>query len=461
MADLAAVGVSGPVVFTLTNSSYNSSTGETIPITINAISGTNTDNTVTFKPSGITTISGSSATSIIKLNSASFIIFDGSKDGTSSRDLTITNTSTAATTAAIWVASTGTGGGSTNDTIKNCNISAGNSTSGATYGVALSGTTIGSAGADNDTVTIQNNGITSATISIYANGTASVSTGGLDTLMITGNTVDSNSALQNYGIEVGNALNSTINQNTVSVTSSGAFQPTGISLETGFVTSRVSRNLITSALTSATGGYGGRGITIGTGTATSALTISNNVIYGVNGSNYSSFSNSSSMGIGIGMIGGSTTLTTTTGGIGLYFNSVSMSGSMGSGSTTATTAAMYVGSGASALDVRDNVFANTQLGTGPTQKNYAIYSAAANTAFTMMDYNVYFVSNTFNAASAIPGFIGSDRSNLNAIQAGFGQNGSSLVVDPQFNGTTNLQPQLGSPGPGYWHVSLGFSHALQ
>ena len=252
---------------------------------------------------------------------------------------------------------------------------------------------------------------------------------------------------------MGNALNSTINQNTVSVTSSGRSNQPGFH-SIGFVTSRVSRNLITSALTSATGGYGGRGITIGTGTATSALTISNNVIYGVNGSNYSSFSNSSSMGIGIGMIGGSTTLTTTTGGIGLYFNSVSMSGSMGSGSTTATTAAMYVGS-VQAPSTCATMCSPIRSWARTTQKNYAIYSAAANTAFTMMDYNVYFVSNTFNAASAIPGFIGSDRSNLNAIQAGFGQNGSSLVVDPQFNGTTNLQPQLGSPGTGKWHSLSG------
>ena len=89
-------------------------------------------------------------------------------------------------------------------------------------------------------------------------------------------------------------------------------------------------NTVTKSLTTNTGGYGGRGITVGTGTASSALTISNNVVYGVNGSNFSGFSNSSAMGIAIGMIGNSSTITTTAGGIGLFYNSVNMTGSMGS-----------------------------------------------------------------------------------------------------------------------------------
>ena len=55
--------------------------------------------------------------------------------------------------------------------------------------------------------------------------------------------------------------------------------------------------------------------------------VANNFVAGVNGSNYSSFSNSSSMGIGIGVVGNGSTLTTTTGGVKLYHNSVNMAGS--------------------------------------------------------------------------------------------------------------------------------------
>src|SRR5205085_4307621 len=229
---------------------------------------------------------------------------------------------------------------------------------------------------NNDNNTIQNNSISVATVGIYANGTASTTSGGDDSLAITSNLIDYNGTLVGIGIEVGNALNSSVSQNTVTEKTTATQSPTGISLETGFVSSSVTRNLVSKSLTTNTGGYGGRGITVGTGTASSALQISNNVVYAVNGSDFSSFSNSASMGIAIGMIGNSSTITTTAGGINLYFNSVRMTGNIGTGSTSAITTALYVGSGASALDIRNNVFANTMTGNSTTQKNYAIFSAA-------------------------------------------------------------------------------------
>lgn len=443
IADYNLKCISGPVVFNLIDATYSGS--ETFPIVINANSTANVTNTLTIKPnSGVTaTLSGSVASAaLIKFNGADFVTIDGSNSGGTDRSLTITNTSTTSPSA-VSLASLGTGLGATNNIIKNCNISTGVSTA-TGYGIAVGGSTPGTTGADNDNVTIQNNNITVATVSIYAAGTASSTTGGDDNLQITNNNVNSNSALQNQGIQVGNALNSGVTGNTVSVTSSGAVQPVGISIETGFVSSTVTKNTITNVLATNGGGYGGRGITVGTGTATSSVTIANNVIYGVNGSNWSSFSASSSMGIGIGVLGGGS-LTTTTGGVNLYFNSVNMTGSMGTASSTALTTALYIGSGTSALNIRDNIFVNTQVGTSTTQKNYSIYSAVANTAFTTINNNDYFVSNTFNAASAIPGFIGSDRVDLAGIQAGFGSNLNSITADPQFNNSTNLVLNLGSP----------------
>ena len=62
--------------------------------------------------------------------------------------------------------------------------------------------------------------------------------------------------------QVGNALNSSVSQNTVSEQTSASQAPTGISLETGFVSSSVTRNNVTKALTTNTGGYGGRGIKV-------------------------------------------------------------------------------------------------------------------------------------------------------------------------------------------------------
>ena len=87
--------LSGAVVFELTDASYT--TSETFPITINEIGGASSTNTITIRPAtGVTAeISGNSGgdyTSIIKLYGADYEIIDGSNNGTTSRDLTITNT---------------------------------------------------------------------------------------------------------------------------------------------------------------------------------------------------------------------------------------------------------------------------------------------------------------------------------------------------------------------------------
>lgn len=442
VADLNAKVLNGPVTLTLTDASYPS---ETFPIVININAGSTATNTITIKPSAATTISGAVASgALIKINGASWVTIDGSNNSSTSRDLTITNTATTAPTV-ISLVSLGNGAGATHDVIKNCNLSTGVATT-TGYGIAVGGSTPGTQGADNDYVTLQNNVITAAPVGIYAAGTTSVSAGGNDSLIITGNSVNYSGNVVSIGIRVGYALNSSVSQNSVSEESSALYSPTAISLEPGFVTSSVMRNTVTKSLNPNTSSWGGRGITVGTGTAASALSIANNVIYGVNGSNGTEIGHSSAMGITIGTIGNSSTLTTVTGGVNLYFNSVSMTGSMGTNSSTAITTAIYIGSGASALDIRNNIFANTQVGRYTGQKNYAIYSAAANTAFTTINYNDYFVSNTFNAASAIPGFLTSNRVNLAAIQAGFGQNTNSISADPLFNAATNLQLLPGSPG---------------
>ncbi|MEI8239359.1 MAG: T9SS type A sorting domain-containing protein [Actinomycetota bacterium] len=436
VADLACVGVSGAVVLSLTDAAYNS--GETFPIVIPAVAGASATNTVTVRPAnGVTsTISGTVASAaLIKLNGADYVTIDGSNNGSSSRNLTITNTNTTSPTG-ISLSSLGAGAGATYNTIKNCNISTGVSAA-AGYGIAIGGSTPGTDGADNDNVTIQNNVITIATIGIYADGLASVSATGMDNLLISGNTITTNTTIQTQGIQVGYGLNGSITGNTISVTTSGDYQPVGISLETGFVSSSVTLNKITQVVTTSTGGFGGRGITIGTGTATSALTIANNVIYGVNGSNWSSFINSSSMGIAIGVLGGeSASLATTAGGISLYYNSVNMSGSY-SYAAGCLTAALYVGSGASALDIENNIFMNALNNTnagGTASKAYAIYSAIANTAYTKINYNDYVVS----GSQGVLGFLSSDKTTIATWRTATAKDANSVNVTPNFTSATDL-----------------------
>ncbi|MFN8547356.1 MAG: FlgD immunoglobulin-like domain containing protein [Candidatus Eisenbacteria bacterium] len=455
IADLNGLGVSGPVRFLLTDATYPS---ETFPITANAFVGASSTNTVTIRPNtGVTsTISGSASSgALIKLNGADYLIIDGSNSGGTDRSLTLTNTATSAP-CAIWIASLGNGLGATNDVVKNCNINTSSATSSTACGVAISGSTIISAGGDNDDLTVRNNAFASSNIGVYANGNAAVSAGGVDNLLVSQNTFSGTSTLATvYGVEVANALNAMVEKNTFNLTTSAAGAPVAISLEANVSNSSVASNQIQSVVDTNSGGYAGRGITVGTGTATPAsITIANNFIAGVNGSNWSSFGNSSAMGIAVGVVGGSSTLSTTTAGVNIYHNSISMTGSMGSGSTTAITAGLYVGSGATVLDIRNNIISSTQVATSTTQKNYGVYSAAANTAYSSISYNDYYVANSFNAGSAILGFLGSDLTTLAAFNTAFtgNPNTPSLNVVAGFTSTVNLhipaatQTQLESGG---------------
>jgi len=446
-----ASSICGSVVFNLIDATYGS---ETYPIVVGPTASNPSNYTLTIKPNTTATVSGSYAGGLIKL-SGSYIIIDGSNAGASDQSLTIKNTSAAASTAVVQYT-----GSTTYNTVKNCLIQNGatSGTSGLDYGIALTGASVGSGGADNDNATIQNNTITGAEIGIYAVGTASVSAGGLDNLNINSNTITTSVAsttasVTSIGIEAGNALNSKIYGNSVSVSityTSNTTSPVGISLETGFVSSSVYQNKISNVTTAGTGGYGGRGMTIGTGTATSNLTIYNNLIYGVNGSNYSAFSNSSAIGILIGEVGGGTALNTTTGGVNLYYNTVSMTGTNGTGSSSAITAAIFIASGTtsgipiSGLDIRNNIFSNTLTSpaTYTGQVNYGIFMQnIATGVFTTCDYNDFYAANSLAGTNSYPVYLGGNLTTPTSL----GQNTHSIITNPLLTSATNLQIGAGSP----------------
>ncbi|MFN7831456.1 MAG: beta strand repeat-containing protein, partial [Bacteroidota bacterium] len=204
----------------------------------------------------------------------------------------------------------------------------------------------------------------------------------------------------------------------------------------------VTRNNINKVLTTATGGYGGRGITVGTGSSASNITIANNEISGVNGSNYSSFGSSSSMGISIGVIGNSSALTTVAGGIDIYHNSINMYGAY-SYTTNCITAALYAGSSASNLKLVNNIFTNSMNNTnasGTASKNYAVYSVAGAGAYSVINSNDYFVS----GSQGVLGFLGSDLTTLAQIRTATGQDLSSYSITPNFASDTDLHLVAGT-----------------
>ncbi len=79
---------------------------------------------------------------------------------------------------------------------------------------------------------------------------------------------------------------------------------------------------------------------------------------------------------------------------------------------------------AGAIDLRNNIFVNTQTQTGD---RYAIYSGAANTVFSNINYNDYYTTGT-NL-----GYIGAaNQAALANVQTAFGGNANSINVLPVF-----------------------------
>ena len=421
----------GAVIFALTDATYSGS--ETFPISINVNANASAVNTLTIKPNtGVTsTITGSqNSTALIKLNGADYVTIDGSNSGGTDKSLTITNSGTTSPTAVALI-SLGTGAGATNNTIKNCNINTG-SNAATSYGIAIGGSTPGNSGDDNDNVTVQNNLITKSYIGVFASASA---TGVNDNLSIKNNTIGSATAGNEVtfkGITSTQSATATINANTITnILTTTAVDPIGIELSTGNTGTTVNGNNISGVNSTNTGGYGGRGIQINTGNATSNILISNNFISDIKGSGWSSITSDAIMGIAIGNV------SSTTGGIKLYFNTVNLgSGSFAGNSSGTLSAALAIVSGVTGLDIRNNIFSTNLVNSAATAKSYAVYTTAStNGGFTNINYNDYYVSGTQGVLGAL-NF--TDDATLAAFQTAFGSNTNSVVVAPVFISSTDL-----------------------
>ncbi len=403
--------------------------------------------TLLIRPSGVArTITGTgTGSTVIKLNGADRFTLDGSLTAGTDRSLTISNPNTATGTTVLWVGSTGVGAGATNDTIKNCIVQAGTigSTSVVTFGVFVGDTTGAANGADNDNLTLQNNQILKSTIGIQAIG---ATTGLNDNPLITGNTigdaVNANS-IGRIGMNVGQSTGATISLNTITnintsdpaITSSN--NATGMILGSGLVNSTVTRNTISGMRYTSTAGYGGKGMDINTGSTTSNLTVSNNFISDIAGDGWSDLTSDSIVGLRI---------QGTTGGVKLYHNSVNLGGGSFAGNIDGTaSAALFLGSSTTGLDIRNNIFATNLNNTATaSDKTYAIATAATtNSIFTTVNYNDYFVS---GSASFVGLLNAIDRLTLANWRTASGQDLQSVAGDPLFLSATNLHLNI-SGGP--------------
>jgi Secretion system C-terminal sorting domain len=442
--------LTGPVTFSLLDASYAS---ETYPITINNNADASTTNTLTIKPTqAATTFSGSSASALIVLNGADYVIINGSTSATANtvcpivsatRNLSFTNTNTSTSSAVIWIqtAATGVGVSATNNTIKNCTI-VGSGTSQTLIGIGSGGTTIGltSLGTSNNNNVVENNNISGTQYGVYSQG-ASAATKNSGTII--NQNLFNTSAGARGGILVGFENSITISRNTISNVSSSVSDVFGISC--GFGTAMSISTTAGNEVTNATILYNTIGSVVQTSTlsafgigvsaATSGTTlIANNMIYGV-----SSNGTFGDFGGGI-VLGGGTGSTTN-----VYYNTVSMQGTI-SGATAATQAsACFAITNATGpvADIKNNIFTNTQLGnTSATVKFMAI--GLTQTTFTGLTSN----NNDLYAAGAGPGTYqvgitgglvsGTVRSTLANWQAATSTDAASINVLPNFTSTTDL-----------------------
>ncbi|MFZ1218372.1 MAG: hypothetical protein WAO00_03725, partial [Chthoniobacterales bacterium] len=355
--------------------------GETGSMSLNEVAG---GFSVLVKPSGAArTISGTGATtSLIKLNGADNVTFDGSLSGGTDRSLTLTSTNPGGTV--FWLASTAAPNGANNNTIKNCNISGGTGTI-ITWGIlAGSGTTLGAAAeAPNSNNTIQNNAIFRVQNSTFISGNVAA----LDqNWLVAGNTFGSTVAADKNtlrGMFIGSVQNFTIANNTIAgISSIGTTSATMTGIQVGFVVNggTIRGNKISDIKHNDPAGWGSNGIWLGATSTASNVTISNNFISDVASQGWN----------GQGLVdNGYGIVATSGGGYKIYHNSILLNTNQGVNATGGQTAALNVTSGMNtpnAIDLRDNILANIQ----PMGTLYSVICNAPRTVFSAINYNDYF-----------------------------------------------------------------------
>jgi uncharacterized repeat protein (TIGR02543 family) len=414
--------------------------------------------TITVKPdAGATpTVAGAITGALVKLNGADNVVFEGS-NGTvrATKDLTFSNTGTAAASAAIWLSSQGAGAGCTNVTVRNCMLRCGSDQSTGiveTFGIISSGATISTSsyGADNDNNTFAGNDIRKVRWGIYLVGI----TGNLnESNSISGNVVGPDAfgsdqigrggiilQYQNLAAVTGNEVRFVGILYTQTVTS--GYDRIGIGVganiwtptATAMTNSTVTGNLVHDISEERT--YSAVGIVVAGSGAPSGNLIANNMIYNVHANG-----TSPDQGVGIGIGEGN--------GDRVVFNSIRLSGNQDPvGGTTSTQSACGIrisSTTPSNLTLKDNVIYADVTSTTVTLKHYAI--VAPSTAYLWgtggCDNNDYYV-NAGNAQMSLGGIGTSVPYTAVPTLAGWrtqftpNQDGASIDTDPLFAGATNL-----------------------
>jgi len=420
ITDLNAYGVEGPVRFLLANGTFSgtasastSGVAETYP-SLTVIAGASATNTIKFLPaSGATvTVTGSSTLAIFNLNGASYVTIDGSNNGTATKNLTIVNTSTGATGTIRFV------NGASYNTVKNTIIQ-GVATSTAT-GVVLFAA--GSATSGNNYNTITANDITKGASS------PRICVGGLGTSGVpnTGNIISSNRIMDfsTYGIQDGNSStgfsdNTLIEGNEIFQNGTQTSSLTGIYLAstTSITNMVISKNKIYNLTT--------------TFASTTVSTVTGIDLY--DAISVKVVNNTIALNNNTGTVRGIAQETDAGSTIEIYYNTVSITGSISANNMSFAYLKNYLSTGDI---VKNNIFSNTRTSTS-TGKQYAInYTAEGVTAGSVIDYNDYYSNG--NALNVLGVYGTTEAINLAGWQTATSQDVHSVNIPAAFTSATDL-----------------------
>jgi len=359
--------LNGAATFTLIDSAYGPN--ETFPILITGRPGSSTTNTITIKPAAsrnAVVVDGAplGTSSLFILENLSNFIWDGSNNGTTSRNLQLVNNSVSTTSAVIHLRNQ-VGATASNILLKNLHITGNSNSAIATYGIHLGALAVSTTGlADGfSAVRIQNNKVEKAGTGIYVRGSLATAIQDIRILDNEVGSVDTANFICGKGIDLQNALQGLIQGNEIYnmlTTTTTAFA----GIEIGGTASdsiRVNRNHvhdITSRYFTLPAVYG-----INVAGGTNAI-ITNNLVHGIVGGNYSNVSNFYNPA-GIRLASGTGHM--------VYYNSVNMYGAhtnTNTASASAPTALNVYLTSVTSLDIRNNIFANSMTSTS-AQQTYA------------------------------------------------------------------------------------------
>ncbi|WP_083598083.1 MULTISPECIES: T9SS sorting signal type C domain-containing protein [unclassified Flavobacterium] len=494
------VGVSAAVTFLLDNTTYTRATNEVFPLNINPYFN-NTLYKVTFKPNTGKTVSiestnlpaSTSTPAVFKLNGVDNVIFDGSNNGTASKNLTIYNNNPInPKKSVIWIASENGTNGALNNEIKNLILRQNYRDDDLSVGVFGGGTSsVGSdAEAANSNNLVQNVTFTKVGQAVYVAGNATtLSTGWkVQNNIIGGTTVADKPFL---GVYLNNAKDYEISGNTINGVqkNTNSYSPmhSGIII-LGTSNGQIFSNTIRDVSSGVSNGYCAgiyidKGInTIYSNTIATIATTANNVEtsgISINGGTNTIYANaisaiSASKDVnGIALNAGTShviygnTLSAISSvdekANGLYINnntntvynniisdvyskkaSSSINYNSGSGgkiyyntlvmnsvSAVTNSACLTIAAGSS-IGIKNNIFYNSQT----TGTQYLINSSTDHTAITEFNNNNYYLASTGALSNKLSSGTYTTLAAWKAVAAAKEQ--SSIIVEPKFISTTDF-----------------------